>query len=75
MEWPHIFDEFFNEISVWFLIFMLVSFMLGVLTTWWVNSRTIRILRKQVLRLKQEIVTVREVEAAPNPEESNPSTP
>lgn len=75
MEWPHIFDEFFNEISVWFLIFMLVSFMLGVLTTWWVNSRTIRILRKQVLRLKQEIVTVREVEAAPNPEDPNPSTP
>ncbi len=73
MELPHIFDEFFNETSVWFLIFMLVSFMLGSLTTWWVNSRTIRLLRRQIVRLKQEIIDVKAIETTPRTEDKEPS--
>ncbi len=56
MELPHIFDGFFDETSLWFVIFMLVSFLIGFFTAWWMRGRAIRILRRQMKRLKDELV-------------------
>jgi len=56
MELPYIFDEFFGEVSLWFVIFMLTSFLIGFFTAWWMLNRTIRVLRRQVRHLKEDIV-------------------
>lgn len=63
MEFPHIFDEFFNETSVWFLIFMLVSFLIGYVTAWWIYRLSMRTMRKQLRLLKEEIIEGRLLES------------
>gem|GEM_PF-5607040 len=74
MEVPPIFDEFFNETSVWFLLFMLVSFLLGVITASWMYQRAIRVQRKQIIKLKEEIIQIRDTEdnTASLPEKQKP---
>jgi len=71
MELPHILDEFFNETSVWFMIFMLVSFLLGVLTAAWMYRRIIRVQQRQIRRLKEEIIQVHQVESEPTASGTN----
>ncbi len=60
MEIPHVFDDFFQETSIWFLIFMLVSFLIGLTTGWWMRSRQVRFLRRQFLLLQKEALEVKE---------------
>ncbi|MDJ1480329.1 LapA family protein [Cytophagaceae bacterium YF14B1] len=74
MEFPHIFDEFFSETSVWFLIFMLVSFLIGYVTAWWIYRLSMRTMRKQLRRLKEEIIEGRLLESK-NPEETQNQHP
>ncbi len=54
MELPYIFDGFFDETSLWFVIFMLVSFLIGFFTAWWMRGRTVRILRRKLMERKPE---------------------
>lgn len=56
MEYPPIFDEFFHEISIWFLIFMVTAFLIGFFTGLWTGSWVIRNLQRQLRRIRDELV-------------------
>ncbi|MCU0353509.1 MAG: hypothetical protein MUD08_07200 [Cytophagales bacterium] len=56
MELPPILEEFFSETSVWFMIFMLVSFLIGFFTAAWMFRRVVRVQQRQIRRLKEDFV-------------------
>ncbi len=48
------FALFFEDLSLWFLLFLTVSFAIGLLTAWWARARPIGQLRSRTALLERE---------------------
>ena len=53
-----LFTELSNEDSIIVLLFLLVSFLIGVLFTWWARARRIRKLRKALKEKESALITL-----------------
>lgn len=48
------FAHIFEELSLWFLLFLLISFLIGLLTALWMRASVVRRLRREKTRLEGE---------------------